>query len=125
MMSQAVDFVWMSHENYVVTSAKLAHSVRASRNSQFRNNGVHNLRTPLISGPQVRSLYDPPYFSSAYGVPAQTLFSKKPVIDLFLEIWRVRFPVFQQRGWSILTIREFNQLKTFAFLNLFPSLNCW
>jgi hypothetical protein len=59
----------------------------------------------LISGPQVRSLYDSPIQSTTYVVPAQTLFSIKPVLDLFLEFGRVRFSVLQQRVLSFLTRR--------------------
>ncbi|MEJ2232007.1 MAG: hypothetical protein P8X46_12605, partial [Nitrospirales bacterium] len=42
---------------------------------------------------------------NTYVVPAQTLFSIKPVLGLFLEIGRLRCPVLHQRGLSFLTIR--------------------
>jgi len=51
-------------------------------------------------------MYGPPIKSTNYVVPAQTLFFKKPVLDLFLEIGRLHFLVFNQRGWSFLTIRD-------------------
>jgi hypothetical protein len=54
----------------------------------------------FISGPQVRPLYGQPIKSMAYVVLAKTLFSIKPVLDLFSEVGRVCFPLFQQRGLS-------------------------
>jgi hypothetical protein len=58
-----------------------------------------------VCRPQVRSLHGPPIQSTTYVVPAQTLFPIKPVLDLFLEIGRLRFPVFHQRALSFFTIR--------------------
>jgi hypothetical protein len=59
-----------------------------------------------VCRPQVRSLHGPPIQSTTYVVPAQTPFPIKPVLDLFLEIGRLRFPVFHQRVLSFLNLRE-------------------
>ncbi len=62
----------------------------------------------LISGPQVRSLYDPPYFSSTYARAAETPPGEKIVLDLFfgigLSVCRKppsRFGIFLSCPWHI------------------------
>ena len=103
--AQALDSVWLSRGIHVVTTTKSAPPGRGHHETHsFARIDPTIARLLFISGPQVRPLYGPPIKSSTYVVHASTPFGEKPVLDLFLEIWRRPFPVVHQRVLSFLII---------------------